>query len=157
MLNPYLVKKQENIQREKLKELSKDRYIIATAKSETDATDVFIYDTITGGRYIVETKSYNNPQYPRFSTKFKDYQIDWNKLYAVKEKAHKKGCKPLLMAFFTNELVVWDLDKSKWEDTKKIISTNKEGLNYGTKEKSPQAYLYFEDAIYRNKDINYLN
>lgn len=104
---------------------------------------------------MVEVKTYYNIDHKRNSDKYFNYQIDANKLTDITAEARRHGTRPLLFCFFSNELVVWDLDKTDWFHTIKNVETNDTGVNYGrTKSKGPQAYLPLRDAIYRDKTIN---
>lgn len=104
---------------------------------------------------IVEVKTYYNIDHKRNSDKYFNYQIDAKKLTDITSEARQHGTTPLLFCFFSNELVVWDLDKTDWYHTIKDVETNDTGVNYGnTKSKGPQAYLPLRDAIHRDKTIN---
>lgn len=158
MLNSNEVRNVENKQRQKLKELlSSTNYVIAFAKDIYSKVDGFIISQDGTERYTIETKWYGNKNHIRLTTKYDDYMIDFSKLYALEKEAKKNNSIPLLICFFSNELVIWDISRCNWRSTKKNENVNKEGLNYGRKEKSDMAYLYFEDAIYRNKNITPFN
>lgn len=104
---------------------------------------------------IVEVKTYYNIDHKRDSDKYFNYQIDAKKLTDITAEARQHGTTPLLFCFFSNELVIWDLDKTDWYHTIKDVETNDKGVNYGhTKSKGPQAYLPLRDAIYRDKNFN---
>lgn len=104
--------------------------------------------------YVGELKAYFNEAHPRFSDKFPDYQLDFSKIYELVKAAKNKGqsCTPLLVVYFTNELVIWDLSKIPFEQLiarAKWINGNKSGVNYGEKEWDLQTYLYIEESVYR--------
>ena len=107
---------------------------------------------------LEEIKAYNDPEYPRTHDKFNNYQIDMLKCSVVTAAAKNnkdelgRFRRPLLMVFFTDRFMIWDLSKINWINTAKLILTNKEGTNYGEKEWSWQVYLEFQDVIY-DKEI----
>ena len=104
---------------------------------------------------IVEVKTFYKIDHKRNSDKYFNYQIDAKKLTDVTAEARKHSTTPLLFCFFSNELVVWDLDKTDWYHTIKERETNDTGENYGkSRTKTLQAYLPLKDAIYRDKAIN---
>lgn len=107
-------------------------------------------------RFVGDIKTYDDPAHPRNSDKFPDYQVDYDKLKSIKKEAKKKGFEPLLVVFFTDRLIIWNLNKSTWESTAKWVLANKDGCNYGKKEWDLQAYLYLKDAVLnveRNKEL----
>lgn len=99
--------------------------------------------------YVGDIKQYMNPDHPRNSDKFPDYQIDFNKLFHIKKEAINNNLTPLLIVFFTNELVVWDLSNIKWEERWYWKQVNKKGGAYGEKEWELQTKLYLTEATYR--------
>lgn len=113
---------------------------------------------------VIEVKTYYKIDHKRDSdgkweggTKkwYPNFQIDAKKLTDVTAEARRLNTTPYLFCFFSNELVVWDLDKTDWYHTIKERETNDEGENYGkSKTKTPQAYLPLRDAIHRDKTIN---
>lgn len=113
---------------------------------------------------VVEVKTYYNIDHKRDSDgKWEDdkkklypnFQIDAKKLTDVTAEARRLNTRPLLFCFFSNELVIWDLDKTDWYHTIKDVPTNDTGVDYGKhKTKTPQAYLPLRDAIHRDKNIN---
>lgn len=144
----------EKKQRQELNKLLENTHYVAAYTTDTyNRIDGILIDWNTAQiTHIIETKAY---RYERPSTKYEDFQIDYDKLEALEEYSHKyNNAKPLLLCFFTNELVVWDISIIDWRKTKKWVMTNDKGINYGaSKSKSPQAYLKLEDAIYRNNNI----
>lgn len=157
-MNTYAIEK-EKIQRTKIKELTLlTEYIPIFPDNEYSRTDGYLINFITDERYTFESKWYGDINYQRYSDKFPNYQIDYDKLSALEAKSKEENSKPLLICFFSNELVVWNINKCKWKDTKRRVCVNKIGGSYGMeKEYSNQAYLKLEDAIYRNKNITPFN
>lgn len=155
MNNQKFANEKEKTQRKKIKELTElTDYIAIFPDDEYSRTDGYIVNFFTDERYSFESKWFGDVKNPRYSTKYNNYQIDYDKLSALEAKSKEEHSKPLLICFFSNELVVWDINKCDWKSTKKLVYTNKSGGNYGKyKEWSEQAYLKLEDAIYRNPNI----
>ena len=155
MNNQKFANEKEKTQRKKIKELTQlTDYIAVFPDDNFSRTDGYIVNFFTDSRYSFESKWYGDAKHPRYSNKFDDYQIDYDKLVALEAKSKEENSKPLLMCFFSNELVVWDINKCNWKSTKRNVYTNKTGGAYGQeKEYSDQAYLFLKDAIYRNPNI----
>lgn len=155
MNNQKFANEKEKTQRKKIKELTQlTDYIPVFPDDDFSRTDGYMVNFFTDERYSFESKWYGDINHPRYSDKFSNYQIDYDKLSALETKSKEENSKPLLICFFSNELVVWDINKCKWKDTKRTVYTNKIGGAYGQqKEYSEQAYLQLSDAIYRNKNI----
>ena len=145
----------EKTQRNKIKDLTLlTDYIPIFPDDDFSRTDGYIVNFFTDDRYSFESKWYGDINHPRYSNKFPNYQIDYDKLSVLETKSKEENSKPLLMCFFSNELVVWDISKCKWKNTKRTVYTNKIGGAYGQqREYSEQAYLQLSDAIYRNPNI----
>lgn len=159
MIKTDEVRNVELKQRTKLKKLIEDtEYVIAFSINDYARTDGFIMNYNNDKRYTIETKWYGDINNLRYSNKFKDYMIDYDKLKNLTELSKTHNSKPLLICFFSNELVVWDLNKTNWEATGEWKWVNEEGLNYGKKkELSFMAFLQLNEAIYRNKNITPFN
>lgn len=154
-----LVKEKESVQRKKIKDLALfSEYVPSFEEDEFSRTDGKLVNISNLKKYVFESKWYGNPKYPRNSNAYKDYQIDYDKLVELENKAKENNSTPLLICFFSNELVIWDINKCDWKPTKKWVCTNAYGVNYGAKkEYSYQAYLNLSDAIYRNTSITPFN
>lgn len=99
--------------------------------------------------YVGDIKQYMNPKFPRRSDKFPDYQIDFNKLYHIKKEAVNNNLTPLLVVFFSDIMVVWDISKVNWEDRWYWEKVNKKGGEYKkTIEWELQTKLYVKEAVY---------
>lgn len=108
-------------------------------------------------KYVGEIKCYHKPEHPRPYSKFtkddKDYgyQIDWSKIFEVWDEARDKEATPLLVAYFSDYLIVWDLNKvgiKELQRRNKLIGTNDKGYRYGySATKTLQTYLYKDEAI----------
>lgn len=119
--------------------------------------DFFGQSTTKGKNYVGDIKAYTNPKRPRPSTKYSNYQIDYDKLRHIKKEALNKKMTPLLVVFFTDKLVVWDLTNIPWEDRHKWVLVSKDDDNdYEEKEIELQTYLYFPEACY-SIDLNQNN
>lgn len=156
MLNKIdFANEKENIQRKKIKQLTlHSDYIAIFSNEKYDRQDGRLINYFDGKRYELETKWYGDENNKRNSDKYSNYQIDFEKLIYLEKKSQENNSTPLLMVFFSNELVIWNINKCDWKSTQKKIKTNKYGGKYGAeKEESIQVYLYLDDAIYRNKNI----
>ena len=155
MNNKNFANEKEKTQRKKIKELTRlSDYVTIFPDDDFSRTDGYMINLFTDERFTFESKWYGDSTHPRYSDKFPNYQIDYDKLSALKAKSEEDNSKPLLICFFSNELVVWDINKCNWQNTKKKVYTNKFGGAYGQqKEYSDQAYLLLSDAIYRNPNI----
>lgn len=98
------------------------------------------------GKYVGDIKSYTDPQHERRSDKFPDYQIDHNKLFSIKREALNNDRTPLLIVFFSDKMVIWDLNEVDWETRFKWVRCNKKGGNYGEKDWDGQTYLHISEA-----------
>lgn len=158
-MNSNFAIEKEKIQRKKIKDLAElTEYIPFFPKDDFSRTDGYFIHIFTDEKYTFESKWYGDVKYPRYSNKYPNYQIDYDKLSALETRSNEENSTPLLICFFSNELVVWDINKCKWKDTKRTVYTNKIGGAYGKyKEYSNQAFLNFEDAIYRNPNITPFN
>ena len=149
----------ERTQRKKIKDLTLfTDYIPVFPDDDFSRTDGYMIDMFSDKRYEFESKWYGDTKHPRYSNKFSNYQIDYDKLAALETKSKEENSTPLLICFFSNELVVWDINKCNWKATKRKVCTNKIGGAYGyEKEWSNQAYLLLDNAIYRNSNITPFN
>jgi len=154
MLNEFVNEKEKN-GRNLLKDVFKPNdYSIYFADYQKEEVD-FIMFSKEGKIYAGDIKTYRDVNNPRPHNKFKDYQVDYKKLLAITEKAHKINGIPLLVVFFSDQLMIWNLDMVDWQSTKKDVLTNAKGGNYGqSKTLEPQAFLNLEQAYYINKNIN---
>lgn len=152
------VDEKENIGRTLLKKVFKtDRYSIYFADYQNEEVD-FIMFTFDNKIYAGDIKAYRDNNHPRPHNKFKDYQVDYKKLVAITNKARSINAIPLLVVFFTDQLMIWNLDAVDWQSTKKDVATNAKGGNYGQyKTIEPQAFLNLEQAYYVNNKININN
>lgn len=158
-MNTDFANEKERTQRKKIKQLTlHSDYIAIFSNEKYDRIDGRLINYFDGKRYELETKWYGDENNKRNSDKYSNYQIDLEKLIYLEKKAKENNSTPLLMVFFSNELVVWDINKCDWKNTQKIIKTNKYGGKYGAeKEESQQVYLMLSDAVYRDKKITPFN
>lgn len=142
-------KKCEDIDRWAFEKDFGNMFIMDFTKDEYNTKDVYM-TAVTASRreYVGELKGYFKPDLPRSAEKFDDYQIDYTKLIEVKKKGLNQNRTPLIICYFTDRLVIWDLNKSKWENTARWVNSNVKGYDYGRKEKDLMGYLYFNDAVY---------
>lgn len=142
--------KAENIGRTLFKNDWGHRLTISFTSDQYNSTDFSATATTPTYRtYAGEIKAYRDERYPRRSDKFPDYQIDYDKLQSITEKAKESNSTPLLCVYFTDKTVFWDLSKFDWTKNDTWTYTNKYGYAYGQeKEYTHQARIKVEDAVY---------
>lgn len=135
-------------------------------KRKYDFTDILCrYDALTTGKTtcVEEYKVYNNPKHPRYhnrdgkNNEVKDYMIDYSKCDAVCERAkndEEGEREPLVLSYFTDKLLVWNLNKTDWKHNTTRKDVNGDGIDYGTKRERHRllSLLLLSDAIY-TRDI----
>ena len=135
--------------------LNSDFYKNNMSKSEHTKGDFDPQDVrttgITGDIYLVEIKSYNDPNHPRLSSKFKDYQIDLDKIVDLCDDAKDEGRIPLLYVKFDDCEVIWQPSKKECRKRCKQVWTNDKGYNYGdSKSLTWQTYFHVDEALWIN-------
>lgn len=140
----------EDIGREKFKSMFNNYYLM-----EFDERKYGEYDVLATGKtkdeptYVIEIKNY---VYPRNSDKFADYQLDWRKLYYLEKAAMERGSTPILIVFFTDRCVAWDISKINWKPRVRVMNCNDKGVSYGeSKSASKETWLYINEG----KSIGY--
>ena len=103
----------------------------------------------SGVTYVVEIKNYDDPEHPRPFTKFSNYMIDWSKLSTLKAEAKGKGRRPLLIVYFDDWTIIWDITDIDIDSRREWRYVNKDGQNYGKKEWTYVTYLYQEDILWQ--------
>lgn len=123
--------------------------------STTDFHAVFVKPDETAGDCIGEIKAYRNSKHPRTyygtgTRKYDDYMIDLAKLMEITKKSKNQPIyhHPLLVVFFGDRTVIWDLDKFDWRKDIRLEYANKNGMNYGEKEWDWFCHIKKEDAVY---------
>jgi hypothetical protein len=101
--------------------------------------------------YVGEIKAYLNPQHPRPYSKYDDYMIDYDKLRHIKKIGINEDRTPVLISYFSDYCLVWDLNEVEWESTATWELVNCKGMEYGNKEWELMAHLTIDDAIYRKR------
>lgn len=125
-------------------------FYIEYTTGRCDSVDLYMTAATDPSRtYVGEIKAYLNPQHPRPYTKFKDYMIDYDKLRHIKKIGLNENRTPVLISYFSDYCLVWDLNSTKWESTGTWELVNCKGVEYGTKEYEFMAHLTIEDAIYK--------
>lgn len=150
MSNLEKCQKAENIGRTLFKSDWGHRLSISFTGDEYNTTDFSATAiTPTYKTYTGEIKAYRDVNHPRSAYKFSDYQIDYNKLESLYNKAKANGSTPLLCVYFSDYTVYWDLSKFDWTQNSTWTYTNKYGYNYGSeKEYTHQAHIKIDDAVY---------
>lgn len=134
----------ESVGRQKMLVLFGDKYIIRFTEGKYDVVDFFATAlTLSRRTYVGDIKNYEDRPY----SKFENYMIDYAKLKNIKDKADEDGRIPVLVCFFTDGTIVWDLRKVDFESEKEWRWVNKDGQHYGReKEYSCVTYLHKEEA-----------
>lgn len=141
----------EKIGRNLMKNLfnNTDKYRFYFSDYKFDEVDFIMMNLKDSKIYAGDIKAYRNPDYPRNSDKFHDYQIDYSKLEFIEDRAKMINATPILVVFFTDKTVIWDLNKIDWKTNTQIKLTNSKGGLYGLKkDNNLQAYLNLDEAIY---------
>lgn len=99
----------------------------------------FLMDKLNGEKIIGEIKNINRP----FS-KFPNFQIDYDKCEHVLSEGKKQGRTPIVIGFFTDCTMVWDLTDIPFEERRRLVEcTATTAVDYGKKKKlKDQTYLY---------------
>lgn len=123
--------------------------------STTDFKATFIKPDECSGDCVGEIKAYRNTEHPRTyygsgDRKYDDYMIDLAKLMEITKKAKNQPIyhSPILVVFFGDRTVIWDLDKFDWRKDIRMEYANKDGMNYGKKEWDWFCHIKKEDAVY---------
>jgi len=125
------------------------QYFMDFTQNEFNKADVNLTAvTDTGRTYLGEIKCYDDPDHPRPFSKYKDYQIDYDKIDYLVKTAQSQGRIPILYARFEDITLVWNLTNIPYKERRKWVKTNKKGVDYGEKEYSWQTYLYKDEAVY---------
>lgn len=111
--------------------------------------------------YYVEGKNYTIGKHTRTSTKFDDYQIDFNKIKTLYEESERDGRRAILYVVFTDETYIWHITEelyNRFTQTKRwVFCTETSGEDYGKKRVwKLQGYLKLSDAKahYKTKYFN---
>lgn len=85
---------------------------------------------------------------------YPNYMIDLSKITNLISLAEKEERKPLLICFFWDWTIIWDLSKIGEDEItkrKRWMWVNKDGVHYGEKERSLMTFLYENEAIWKEK------
>ena len=108
-----------------------------------------VFQNNTDKTYLVEIKDLTNSGYERPSTKYPDYQIDYDKIDYLVTKAEEEGRTPILYVRFSDKTFVWVLTDIPYKERRRLVWTNDNGVDYGkTKSLTPQTYLNFVEATW---------
>lgn len=159
-------KKHEGVGRELLRNLfnNTDKYRIYFADYIYDEVDFIMFGTAEvfagdikayrGSKCIRKHNERYNVEKGKIDRKYNDYELDASKLQFIEDRAKRINGTPLLVVFFADCVMIWNLHKTNWRDTVYLKEGNKQGSNQEEKELTEKAKLYFKDAIYTNFDIH---
>lgn len=141
----------ELIGRQKFEKDFSHDYEIYFTQGEYDKVDFFATSrTLTGREYVGEIKNYEEE---RSFHKFENYMIDYWKLSFLKTVASARGLIPVLIVYFSDCTVLWDLTNLDIDSRREWRWVNKDGQNYGKqKEYALQTYLYEDEARWIRKE-----
>ncbi len=108
------------------------------------ATASTLYGIVT---IVGEIKNYDNPDHPRPFTKFDNYMIDYGKLRNLKARAKALNAIPLLIVFFDDYTILWDLTEIDTDSRTSWEWVNKDGQNYGCEEELQEMTYLYESEI----------
>ncbi len=133
------------------KRLGKGQVIVFTVQ-KYDGIDFFSTGNTlsnSGITYVGEIKNYDDPNNPRPFKKYKNYMIDWSKLANLRAEALRRNSIPLLVVFFEDYTIVWDITNIDIDSRRKWEWVNKDGQNYGKKEYQLMTYLYEKEILWK--------
>lgn len=156
-----IVKIKEDKGRELFYFAFKDDYRMDFTEDKNCPYDATSTGKTNGDMWLVEIKCYIGGEYarpynkinPRTGKPYPNYQIDYEKLVKVSDLAHQRNHIPILVVFFTDRMLIWNLDKVDWQSTyTEGVWCNDYGYDYGKSKsnKTPQAYLYNKDAVFEH-------
>lgn len=149
-MNSDNYKKKETQGRRHFKSDLGDKYIMVFTSDPYSKHDVeMTARTHTDKTYLGEIKDLTNSGYERPSTKYPDYQIDYDKIDYLVTKAEEEGRTPILYVRFSDKTYVWVLTDIPYKERRRLVWTNDKGVDYGkTKSLTPQTYLNFVEATW---------
>lgn len=143
-----------------------DMYRIYFADYEKDEVDFIMFaktEVLAGDIKCYRSKTYIRTHNCKIDTikdkknEYDDYELDADKLEKIEDRAKRINATPILVVFFADCLMIWDLTKTNWRETVYMKEGNKYGSDPTIKEIKPKAKLFFEEAIYKNNKININN
>lgn len=139
-------------------------FIVEDTEDDYNVIDRFLTArTPSAPTYALEIKDETNNghyrPYSKFTFNGKDYgfQVDLAKVEGVVEYCNQEGQgrRPLLYVRFGDITLVWKLDEVPYNDRKRQVWTNKNGMNYGAeKELTWQTYLYRKEAKWEKPTVS---
>lgn len=142
----------EQLGRDKFSKRFGRRQHILFTMGRYEGVDFFstgITESNSGKTYVGEIKNYDNPNHPRNFKDYDDYMIDWSKLLLLKATARGRNSIPLLVVFFNDYTIVWDLTEIDIDSRRELRTVNKDGQNYGEKETQLMTYLYENEILWK--------
>lgn len=135
----------ENEGRKKLKDLFTEEkgYEVAFTDNPYERYDALL--TGKTGEYVVEIKDVH-----RDFKQYDDFAIDASKIYHLKATAYENNKKALLVGFFDDYDIVWDVTYMNPPITDMYCTTTTADYQHGNKLKK-MCHLTEEDATYKRK------
>lgn len=119
--------------------------------NRVDANATGITSSNSGNTYVIEIKNYDDPENPRPFTKYDDYMLDHDKVANIKEKAKREGRIPLVIVYFYDYTIVWNVSKIDIDSRANWRWVNKDGQDYGEKELAYETYLYESEILWKEE------
>ena len=88
----------------------------------------------SGETSVGEIKNYDDPEHPRNFYDYDDYMIDWLKLAKLRAIAKANNSRALLVVFFNDYTIVWDITDIDIDSRREMRKVNKDGQHYGENE-----------------------
>ena len=116
--------------------------------------------TVAQTIYVGEIKNINRPYGKYNSAVDNGFLIDFDKLKELKKIALNEGRKAILVVFYSDRTVVWEISDGfdaevygGWQARAKWKATNKKGVDYGgEKDWEYVTYLFLSEAVYNNDE-----
>ena len=127
-----------------------DNVIWTTANLDIGSGSVSNNLVVEAGKtYVIEIKNYDDPENPRPFKKYDDYMLDHDKVANIKEKAKREGRIPLVIVYFYDYTIVWNVSKIDIDSRANWRWVNKDGQDYGEKELAYETYLYESEILWK--------
>lgn len=136
--------------RQRTERVLSPKLLIDFTRGEHDVVDFFATAlTCTASTFVGEIKDLLEKGYERSLRKYENYMIDWAKINLMREIARNDGRRAILIVFFTDYTVIWDVTDMDVDSRRKWRWVNKDGQNYGKrKEWQLMTFLYENEAIW---------
>ena len=137
--------------RDKAKKLLSPKLRIEFTEPRFDGVDFYATALTSETKtYVGEIKNYKEE---RKFVKFPNYMIDYGKVAKLKAIAEAEGRVPLVISFFGDCTVIWDVTSIDIDSRREWRWVNKDGQHYGKKEWALVTYLERDEALWIGKKL----